>query len=229
MDSSPCNIKEELHKHNLFSRLTPEQMDEIERHSRVRHMTEGERLFSQGQHAEHFFRLCSGQVKLYRLSMEGAEHVIEIIQPGQPFAEAVMFMVDQRYPVNAEALTECYILAIESAPFLRILEQSRETCFGLMGDMSQRLHMFVNEIDSLTLQNATFRLVHYLLQQVSVCKEPNMNIELDISKQIIASRLSIKPETFSRILKNLNDHKLLKVNGRTIQIMDVEGLRSFEQ
>ncbi|HFC53046.1 MAG TPA: Crp/Fnr family transcriptional regulator [Gammaproteobacteria bacterium] len=218
----------ELRKHILFSALSPEQLALIARHSRILNVTEGEILFQQDQPAERFFRLCSGQIKLSRLSMEGTEHVIEIIHPGQPFAEAVIFMKKRLYPVNAEALMNSRVLAVDSATFLQILYDSRETCFRLMADMSYRLHTFVNEIDNLTLQNATFRLVNHLLRQIADCKASEAYIQLSTSKQVLASRLSIKPETFSRILKTLNQKGLLEVNGSTIHILDVDGLRCFE-
>jgi len=221
------DVESELRKHILFSALTPEQLTLVARHSRILHLAEGEILFQQDQPAERFFRLCSGQIKLSRLSMEGTEHVIEVVHPGQPFAEAVLFMKKRVFPVNAEALMPCDVLAVDSAIFLQILYDSRETCFRLMADMSYRLHIFVNEIDNLTLQNATFRLVHHLLQQITDCKAETADIELVTSKQILASRLSIKPETFSRILKTLSQQGLLTVNGRTIHIRDVRGLRCF--
>ena len=218
----------ELRKHILFSALSPEQLTLIARHSRIANVAEGEILFQQDQPAERFYRLCSGQIKLSRLSLEGTEHVIEIIHPGQPFAEAVIFMKKRVYPVNAEALLKSRVLAVDSATFLQILYDSRETCFRLMADMSYRLHTFVNEIDNLTLQNATFRLVNYLLRQIADCRSSEAYVQLATSKQILASRLSIKPETFSRILKTLSQKGLLEVNGSTIHILDVEGLRCFE-
>ncbi len=218
----------ELRKHILFSALSPEQLTLIARHSRILNLAEGEILFQQDQPAERFFRLCSGQIKLSRLSLEGTEHVIEIIHPGQPFAEAVIFMKKRVYPVNAEALMKSRVLAVDSATFLQILYDSRETCFRLMADMSYRLHTFVNEIDNLTLQNATFRLVNYLLRQIADCRASEAYVQLTTSKQVLASRLSIKPETFSRILKTLSQKGLLEVNGSTIHILDVEGMRCFE-
>ncbi len=218
----------ELRKHILFSALSPEQLTLIARHSRITDVSEGEILFQQDQPAERFYRLCSGQIKLSRLSLEGTEHVIEIIHPGQPFAEAVIFMKKRVYPVNAEALVKSRVLAVDSATFLQILYDSRETCFRLMADMSYRLHTFVNEIDNLTLQNATFRLVNYLLRQIADCNASTATIKLTSSKQILASRLSIKPETFSRILKTLNQRGLLEVNGSTIRLLDVRRLRCFE-
>lgn len=222
--------KDELRQHPLLAEFSDDQLDKIQKTMRVITLSDNEHLFEQGASAEHFYQVLSGQIKLFRVSMEGSERVIEVVQPGQTFAEAVMFMEQRRYPLNAEALGKTELLAIDSSTFLKILEESKEACFRLLADMSMRLHNRLNEIDYLTLQNATFRMVHYLLQQVP--KEHNddeaIAIKLTTSKSIIASRLSIQPETFSRILKNLSKRGLIDVKGKTITLLDIDSLRNFE-
>jgi len=131
------------------------------------HLAAGEGLFLHGQPAERFFFLREDLIKLFRISPEGDEKIIEIMHPGETFAEAVMFMGTQgRYPVNAEAVSEARLYAFGQKTFLALLQDSNEARFGLLASMSRRLHMLVNQIESLTLQNATYRLVAYLLEQL---------------------------------------------------------------
>ncbi|MBE9561336.1 MAG: winged helix-turn-helix domain-containing protein [Proteobacteria bacterium] len=92
--------------------------------------------------------------------------------------------------------------------------------------MSQRLHMWINEIDQLTLQSATYRLINYLLYQVPDGNN-SYKIEFLIPKHVIASRLSIQPETFSRILNSLNKAELIRVDARTIYIDNVDRLHLY--
>ena len=94
-----------------------------------------------------------------------------------------------------------------------------------MADMSQRLHRLLNEIDSLTLHNATYRLVSYLLSELPQDVLTSPEIVLTTPKHIIASRLSIKPETFSRILTRLSRDGLIVVRGNSIVMADLERLR----
>lgn len=222
---------ETLRQHHLLAEMSDEHLDKIRKTLRVINLSDGEHLFEQDQPAERFYQVVSGQIKLYRVSMEGSERVIEVIQPGQTFAEAVLFMERRCYPLNAEALGKTELLAFDSNTFLKVLEDSKETCFHLMADMSRRLHQRLNEIDYLTLQNATFRMIHYLLQQVPCDHKGDgpVEIKLTTSKSIVASRLSIQPETFSRILKNLSKRGLIGVKGKVITLLDIQKLREFDQ
>ncbi len=216
----------ELRGHALFAGLNDEQLAKVKTGLRLQQAAPGEHFFSHGQPAEEFYLLRSGQVKLYRLSPTGNEKIIEIIRPGQAFAEALMFMEVPLYPVSAQALTAAEVYAINNKPFLDALRGSVDTCFRLMGDISVRLHQLLNEIDALTLQNATLRLINYLLDQVPPDAENSTEIELPAPKNIIASRLSIQPETLSRILHGLGDQGLISVKGINVHLHDIEGLRA---
>jgi len=111
--------------------------------------------------------------------------------------------------------------------FRRLLEDSPATSMRLMADMSRRLRMRINEINNLTLHNATYRLVVYLLEQIPEGAMELAEIHLGTPKSIIASRLSIKPETFSRILSKLTQRGLISVEGNNISLQDVNGLRAL--
>jgi CRP/FNR family transcriptional regulator, dissimilatory nitrate respiration regulator len=219
----------ELRRTYLFAGLSEQHLNRIKQTARVIKLGENERLFDHGQHADRFFLVRSGQIKLFRLSVGGVEKVIEIIRPRQTFAEAVMFMEGQNYPVNAEAIEPSEVISFDSKTFLQLLRESSEACFRLMADMSQRLHGRLDEIDHLTLQNATYRLISYLLHQLDEAAQGATDIHLATPKSVIASRLSIQPETFSRILHNLSREKLIKVEGKTIHVHDPKRLRSYGQ
>lgn len=209
----------------LFAALEDHQFSNMLEGMHILLLQPGEIVFKQGQHAQHFFLVYEGQVKLYRLSMEGHEKVIEIIQPKQTFAEAVMFMQWQSYPVNAEAVTESLVLRFNNESLLQLLRESTETCFRLIAQLSMRLHHWLNEIDNLTLQNATYRLIGFLQQQIPEPAPEAVEITLDIPKHVLASRLSIQPETLSRLLKNLSQEGILNVEGKVLTIKDIKRLK----
>ncbi len=140
-----------------------------------------------------------------------------------------MFMERQNYPVSAEALAASEVYSFDSRGFMQVLRESTDTCFRLMADMSMRLHMRLNEIDHLTLQNATYRMINYLSQQIPDGSTAKIAIELNAPKSIIASRLSIQPETFSRILSNLQKEGVISVHGKQVEIHDVRKLREYGQ
>jgi CRP-like cAMP-binding protein len=183
-------------------------------------------IFRQGEPASHFYLVRGGQVKLFRVSPEGDEKIIELISPGQTFAEAVMFLGPKgRYPVNAQTLGPASLLVFDQTTFLDRLRQTPELSFALLGSLSRRLHGLVDQIESLTLQNATDRLIIYLLDHVPGGVQAAPEITLTTPKNAIASRLAIQPETFSRILARLRDHGLIEVRGHHIVLRDIAALR----
>jgi CRP-like cAMP-binding protein len=216
-----------LRRSPLFSALDDHQLAQVKQTLRHIALAENETLFVHQQHADRFFMLLRGQVKLFRISPNGDEKVVELVQPGQTFAEAVMFMETHRYPVSATAIVASELLSVDSHTFLNQLRHSTETCFRLMADMSMRLRARLREIDDLTLQNATFRLVNFLVQQLPKDASGESTIQLQTPKSVIASRLSIKPETFSRILSSLCKDGIIEVERSTVHVHDIARLRDY--
>lgn len=230
MDISLDNVvqlQEQVRSVYLFADLDAAQFERVMADVQHLELSRGEALFGQGQPAEHFYYLLHGQVKLYRLSAEGNEKVIEIMQAGQTFAEALLFFPENCYPVHAEALENASLLAFSNGLFKNLLHESTETCFRLMGTMSVRLHNHVNEIERLTLHNATHRLVAYLLRQEPHARGEVNEVQLPASKHTVASRLSIQPETLSRILSRLVAQGLIRVHGNNIELLLPDALRSL--
>lgn len=213
----------ELRRTSLFSGLDDTQLDQALKNLQVHSLSPSEVLFSQGQTANRFYWMRAGLIKLYRLSPAGEEKIIEIIRPGQTFAEAIMFSTHVgKYPVNAQVIEEAEIWSFSNSDFKTLLENSPQTCFRVMSKMSQRLHQLINEIDKLTLQTATDRVINYLLQNLP---ENSSQLQLDTSKQTLASQLSIKPETLSRTLSRLNKEGLIKTEGNVIKVLNQAELR----
>jgi len=214
-------IAEILTRHLLFSRLNQQQLDRVSRNAvRVR-VGEQEILFEKGTPASRFYLVCSGQIKLFRVSPGGAEKIIEIVMPGHSFAEALMFLDNPVFPVSASALQAATLISIDSRDFKNILEESMGTCFLIMGEMSQRLRGLVQEIDDLTLQSATCRVAGYLLNNAQVTENA---LVLDLPKQVLASRLSVTPETFSRILRKLSEKGFIEVDRGLVLIRNRSAL-----
>ncbi|WP_353572246.1 Crp/Fnr family transcriptional regulator [Candidatus Albibeggiatoa sp. nov. BB20] len=221
-------IQAELQAKPLFSSLNHQQLSQLCAATTTIQLSAHSHLFHQGEQAQYFFVVRTGQVKLYLVSASGQEKIIEIIQTGQTFAEAIMFMQQATiYPVNAETLQDTELLRIPNHLFLQILRDSPDTCFSVMGNLSRRLHGLITEIDNLSLQNATYRVVHFLTQQLPPEVNVEQHIVLPVSKQTLALRLSITPETFSRILKNLTQADILSVKGKNLTIHQPQQLRNY--
>lgn len=221
----PIETLEQLREHYLFAVLDHNQFIRVRSGIQSLKLAENDHLFHFGDQARYFFLLKTGQIQLYRLSPGGEEKVIEIIQPGQSFAEAVMFLKFNSYPVSAKAVLNCELWRIDMATFLSLLQESNELCLSLMGGMSRRLHSAIQDIDQLTLQNASMRVIQLLLQSAPNQTAHHYSLDWETPKQVLASRLSVRPETFSRILQQLSRKGLISVQGKTIEVRDLPALR----
>jgi CRP-like cAMP-binding protein len=208
---------DDLRRGPLLRPLDREQLERIARHALRFLLRDDEALFQQGDKAERFYLVLKGQIKLYRLSPEGNEKVIEIVTPGNTFAEALMFLNRPHYPVGATAIGQAELISIDAADFVSMLRESVETCFLIMGDMSRRLRGLIGEIDNLSLHSAGCRVADYLLRRA---EQEGDVFDLGVPKLVIASRLTVKPETFSRIIRELSNRNLIRVQARRIEVLD---------
>jgi CRP-like cAMP-binding protein len=207
--------------------LGESQFEEVVETAHALKLTENSVIFKQGETFASVYLVISGGVKLQRLAPNGDEKVIEIVRPGQTFAEAVLFIGGPRYPVSAVAVSNSVVVAIDAKTYLNLLTASNSLCLDLLGNLSQRLHWMVKEVDRLTLHNATFRLVDYLLSHIPEEQSERTGVRLAAPKNVIASRLSIKPETLSRTLKDLANQGLVRLDGPEIELVDVDKLREL--
>ncbi|SDL04411.1 Crp/Fnr family transcriptional regulator [Pseudomonas indica] len=207
--------------HPLFRHLRREdQVRLLDAAHEQRHANEV-MLLHQGQEAERFFLVLSGRVKLFRISADGQEKVVEIIQAGQTFAEAVMFMQHAVYPVCAQTLGPVHMISFPNRMMLQILSEHPQTCLHLLGHLSVRLHQRLGELETLTLQNATQRFALYLIQRLENRAVESAEIDLLLPKRLVAARLSMQPETLSRIMARLRQAGLIESRGRRIRIPSV--------
>jgi CRP-like cAMP-binding protein len=217
-------IKQNLKKSQLFSKLTDLQIDRVCQFSQLHNLSDGQLLFNQSDKVTSFYMVINGKIKLYRMSPDGQEKIIEIVKPGEVFAEALMFTNQTDYPVSSAALSDTIVISIIAKNFREMLWDSTATCLLLLGDMSLRLRRLIKEIDTLTLHSGTCRVASYLIQEMS---EGKKNFTLDTAKNVIAARLSVKPETFSRIIKNLKNQGILTIDGNSVTVHDIDALKKL--
>lgn len=218
---------EKMRQNPMCSELNEEDFLRVIKHTSLLKCKTGEGLFSQQQPATDFFLLIEGKIKLSLLSIEGTEKVVDIIHAGNTFAEAIIFRGMPSYPVNAESISNSVILAINATTYRNILKNSPEACFKVMGCLSVRIHWLMNEINRLSLHNATYRLVSYLLENISEETIEPTEVHLSVPKHVIASLISVTPETFSRTIKRLSNQGLLKVHDSHIVLNNPAELRKL--
>ncbi len=217
----------------LFKELSVEQRARIAERTRPLRVGRGETLFRRGDPAAGIYIVAFGQVKLSFVSPTGVEKVIEILNQGQSFGEAVMFL-DVPHVVTAQVLADSLLLLVPKEAVFEGIERDPGFARRLLAGLSRRLHQLVADVESYSTRSGTERLIGFMLHDCGL--EPPrdscaadlpvgpVDIELPVAKGIIASRLNLTQEHLSRILHDLTALGLIEVHGRRIRIIDVERL-----
>ena len=220
------NIEAMLTHVPLFNGLEAPEIARIARGTREINAARGDILFNKGDVSTGFHLIVDGQVKLAFTSSQGSEKVVDIISQGQTFGEAVMFM-EKPYMVYAQALVDSRLLHISKSVILGELENDPKLGRKMIAGLSIRLHHLITDVESYSLHSARQRIIGYLLRDNLDKNGTSITVTLPTSKGIIASRLNLTQEHFSRILHELSEIGLIVVEGRKIAIPDVEKLRRY--
>jgi CRP-like cAMP-binding protein len=210
----------------LFRELAPDELAPIAAGTTVLEVPRGEMVFNRGDSCEGFHVVVYGQIKLAFVSSEGNEKVVEIVPPGHSFGEALMFM-EKPYIVMAQALTDSLLLHVSRNVVFAELERDPKFARKMLAGLSRRLHGLISDVEAYSLQSGTERVIGYLLRQDAPAdseSDPYV-VTLPTAKAVVASRLNVTPEHFSRILHELVEAGLIKVDGREVTIYDAAKLR----
>jgi CRP-like cAMP-binding protein len=218
----------------LFKELSAEQRSRIAERTRPLRVSRGETLFRRGDPAAGTYIVAYGQVKLSFVSPTGVEKVVEILDQGQSFGEAVMFL-EVPHVVTAQTLADSLLLLVPKEAVFEGIERDPGLARRMLAGLSRRLHQLVADVESYSTRSGTERLIGFLLHDCGL-EAPHekaaadapagpVDIELPVAKGIIASRLNLTQEHLSRILHDLSALGLIEVRGRRVRVIDLERLR----
>ena len=231
MDLEKVNLPRYLATLPLFSNMRDEELQRLATGCQLRRMERGKVIFRTGDPCHEFHVTVLGQVKLFVISPTGTEKVVELVGPGDSFAEAVMFM-GVPYVLSAQTLTDSLILSIEKDVVLREIGASPEFALRMLAGLSRRLHGLIKDVEAYALHSGVQRVIGYLLGDDNLDETENasqaITVSLPVSKAAIASRLSLTPEYFSRVLNELETAGLIHVDKRDIHISDTARLANYQ-
>lgn len=207
----------------MFGGLDAAHVDFLAGHSRPIFLPAGQVLFRRGTPSTGFYIVLDGRMQLSVSNSEGAVKVVEILSPGSAFGHAVMFLREP-YPVDSTALADTRLLFVPATAVDRVLDEDPMMARSMLASMAKRLQSKVQDIAMLSLQSATQRIVAYMLGAAGESGTVAATVELPALKQVLASRLGMTPETFSRAMRTLSAEGLIRVDGSVVEIPDVAAL-----
>ena len=228
MATAPIKPQAFLANVPLFKELASEELERIARLTRQVRAERGEILFHRGDPANGFHLIVYGQVKLAFISSKGDEKVVEIIGPGGSFGEAVMFM-ERPHVVTAQSLADSLLLYIQKDAVFDELDRDPRFARRIIAGLSRRLHHLMGDLEAYSMRSGTQRLISFLLEDCRREREEEdaIAVTLPTTKGIVASRLNLTQEHFSRILHELAAEGLIEVQGRSVAIPSVARLQQY--
>lgn len=223
-------ILNELKKTILFSGIPDEDLNEISKIVVIKEYPKKSLIFSEGDPAKGFYILLWGMVKIYRISVDSREQILHIINPGETFAEAAIF-IGKSYPAFAETIIDSKVAYIDKKNFLNLLEKNSKIALNLIISLSMLLKKVVDLVDDVSLKSVDARLAEFLIEEAikkGKKEKDYVEIKLDITKTELAKKMGTVNETLSRSFKKLKDKGIIGTEKNKIYILDLEKLQEIK-
>lgn len=229
MQKGKIRVQDFLARLPLFNELSAQELDCVALGTTQQRVARKEMVFHCGDTCTGLHAVVYGQIKLSVISPLGEEKVVRLVGPGDSFGEALMFL-GKPYIVSAQALSDSLLLHVTKAAIVDELRRDPDFACKMMAGMSARLHALMRDVEAYSLRSGTHRVISYLLAQKGQPEPgenvPALRVQLEAGKKMVASRLNLTPEHFSRILHELDTRGLVAIHGRDIVIPDPSKLRA---
>jgi len=181
----------------------------------------------EGEPGEAFFYIKSGLVKIYKVSSDGREHILHILNEGHVFAEVTLFN-NSSYPATAEVLEDAQIGMIKNSDLEKLIIKNAEISLELIKYLNKRLVEAQNKVRNLALYDTFGRTAQALVKLAEdYGKKTNEGIELDlnISRQELANIVGTTRETVIRVLAAFKKEKSIELDKSSIIIKNIDKVK----
>lgn len=215
-----------LREHSLFAGMSDDMFGDFRHAAQELQRDKGNVLFLQDDPAEWFYFVVSGWVKIFRETIEGDEAVLDVLTSGHIFGEAAI-MDGGIHTVGAAVVEKATLLRLPASLLKGAITKSHDVALGMLSSISRQRRQQTQEIENLNMQNAPQRIGCFLLRLCRATETDAVAFNLPYDKSLIAARLGMQCETFSRALNKLRKETSISVKGAAVDIPDVDELSSF--
>lgn len=217
-----------LKKAPLFGDLSEKELSFLAERAVLHHLEAGAPIFSEGEPCEGLYVVELGAIKIFKTSASGREQVLTVEGPGGSVAELPVFDGGD-YPASASALSEAGVLFVSKRDFHALCLQHPEVALKVLKVVGSRLRKLVGVIEELSFTTVRHRLAALLFRLAKRRgKKTARGVEftLQSSNQELAAHIGTVRELVSRNLSRLQAEGIVKLDGKTVVIPDLEVLRA---
>lgn len=207
---------------SVFSGLPEEYLEKIHQISLLRKYGKGRILFMEGEPGEAFFYVKSGLVKISKLSGDGREHILHILNEGHIFAEVTLFSKTE-YPATAEVLEDAEIGIIKNEDLEKLIMENPGLALQLIKYLNKRLveaHMKIRNLALYDTYGRTAQALLKLAEDYGKRSSKGIELDLNISRQELANIVGTTRETVIRALMAFKKEHSIDIDKNTITIID---------
>jgi len=203
----------------LFRALAPATQSRLAASAALFNLPRGRQLFRNGERCPGLYIVVSGRIMLSVGATNGDSKVIELVGPGGHVGLAAT-VLGAPQSATAETLADCVLLLIPREALLDSAAHIAELGLQLMAALGRGVCGLITDIEAFSLRSGRERVASYLLQLATANGTRTRPFTLPAKKSIIASRLNLTPEYFSRMLHELITTGAIAVNGRQVTVLD---------
>jgi CRP-like cAMP-binding protein len=224
-----CSIEDQrrlLGASPFFSKLSLEDVNEVQKSFRQRHYSKGDLIQMAGDPADRLSVVAAGTVKMVRPTLDGQDVLLEFLGPGEHFG-SLADLGDESYREDVTAHTPCCILYTTSDVYQDLLKRYPVVALSTLELVSQRLRHAHSTIEQLSAHPVNHRIATALLRLAEKRGREEGEgtlIEMPLSRQNIADMTGAKVETVSRVMSEFKREGLIDSGRRWISVLDREGL-----
>jgi CRP/FNR family cyclic AMP-dependent transcriptional regulator len=210
----------------LFWDLSPDEIEQLERATRMVTYRRGRVLYSPDEPAEVLFILKQGEVEISRITLEGKKLVLARLGPGSIFGE--MAVLGQRMHRNfAEALTDCLVCVMSRSDVEELLLGDPRITRRLVHMLGSRLAEVEDRLEELAFKGISARLASLLLRLASDTDWRGRRVLHGLTHQQLAELLGTYRETVTATLNQFRDQGLVEIGRRRVTLLDPARLEAI--
>lgn len=210
----------------IFTGCSDDFIEAISLQSNTQLLEKNQVLFLHEDKADRFFIVISGWVKLFRETLDGSQAVVDILTANHVFGETAIFQ-DDEYPYSAEATEPTEVISLPISMLKKEIEENQKLALAMLSSMARYRKQQDQELEHRTLQNAPQRIGCFLLRLTNQQEAGEVTINLPYDKTLVASRLGMQPETFSRALGKLKKETGIEIKGSSIKVNKLSQLSEY--